>query len=291
MSFRVVVISQRSKLDYSCNYLVRHHQEEVKRVLLDEIKLIMINSSMVTITSTLLTECLNKKIRIIINDEKHNPVGEICSYHNNYLGIVKLEEQLSFKNTSKAKLRQEIIKKKIYYQSLVLKKHKRYVEANKLESYTNEVELDDTRCREGHAAKVYFNAIFGKDFSRDDGSEINAKLNYGYSLLVSLISRVIKISGFYSEIGIHHHGNTNYFNLSYDFVEPLRPLVDSFVLDSKVNELGEFKKLAQNILQYEVEFEGRKMMLINAVDEYVVSLFKYLKTDDYKYIRFINYEL
>ena len=30
--------------------------------------------------------------------------------------------------------------------------------------YYNEVQFDDETNREGHAAKVYFNALFGKEF-------------------------------------------------------------------------------------------------------------------------------
>lgn len=34
-----------------------------------------------------------------------------------------------------------------------------------LKQYIEEIELGDKTNREGHAAKVYFNALFGMDFS------------------------------------------------------------------------------------------------------------------------------
>ena len=49
-----------------------------------------------------------------------------------------------------------------------------------LSSYVSEIEVGDTTNREAHAAKVYFNALFGRDFSRSDDHIINAALNYGY---------------------------------------------------------------------------------------------------------------
>ncbi len=37
----------------------------------------------------------------------------------------------------------------------------------------------DESSREGHAAKVYFNGLFGMDFSRNADNLTNAALNYG----------------------------------------------------------------------------------------------------------------
>ena len=41
MSFRSLVINNRCKLEYSLNYLVVNKGDETKRVLLDEVKMIM----------------------------------------------------------------------------------------------------------------------------------------------------------------------------------------------------------------------------------------------------------
>lgn len=71
-------------MEYSLNYLVVNKGEETKRVLLDEVKMIIINSTQVSITSALISECINKKIKILFGDVKHNLVGEITPYKNNY---------------------------------------------------------------------------------------------------------------------------------------------------------------------------------------------------------------
>lgn len=52
----------------------------------------------------------------------------------------------------------------------------------KLSGYLKEIEDGDSTNREGHAAKVYFNALFGKDFSRGEDCDANMYLNYGYSI-------------------------------------------------------------------------------------------------------------
>ena len=48
--------------------------------------------------------------------------------------------------------------------------------------YLNEITWNDGTNREGHAAKVYFNALFGLDFTRTADIPVNAALNYGIRL-------------------------------------------------------------------------------------------------------------
>lgn len=290
MGFRSIVINSRCKLDYSLNYLVVHKGMDVKKILLDEIKLICINSTQVSITTALISECLNKKIKIILSDEKHNPVGEITPYYNNFYTYRKLKEQLSFTEECKGYLWQEIVKNKILNQSLVLKVSGKEKESLILEAYANEVMIDDKQNREGIAAKVYFKTLFGSDFSRDNSCKENIFLDYGYSILLSSINRIVKMYGYYTELGIHHIGESNSFNLSCDFMEPLRPLVDLYVLNGIVN-LDNYKEEYIKMLELPVIFNNRTLFLDNALEEYVESLLFYLKNGDIDKIKFINYEL
>lgn len=290
MGFRSIVINSRCKLDYSLNYLVVHKGMDVKKVLLDEIKLICINSTQVSITTALISECLNKKIKIILSDEKHNPVGEITPYYNNFYTYRKLKEQLSFTEECKGYLWQEIVKNKILNQSLALKVSGKEKESLILEAYANEVTIDDKQNREGIAAKVYFKTLFGSDFSRDNSCKENIFLDYGYSILLSSINRIVKMYGYYTELGIHHIGESNSFNLSCDFMEPLRPLVDLYVLNGIVN-LDNYKEEYIKMLELPVIFNNRTLFLDNALEEYVESLLFYLKNGDIDKIKFIKYEL
>lgn len=289
MAFRNVIISSRCKLDYSLNHLVIHIGVDLKRILLDEIKLIILNSNQVAITSILISECFKKKIRFIFCDEKHFPIGEISSYKNNHISYGKLKEQIGFFADKKDILWKKIIIEKIKNQRRVLLK-KNIVEAsNKLNEYLLDVKSGDCSNREGHAAKIYFNSLFGVSFSRDDGSDINKYLNYGYSTIISTISRAIKIAGYYTEIGIHHIGETNFYNLSYDLIEPLRPLVDDVVLNSDLSDLN-FKKIISSLLEKEVVFNSKKTTLDVAIEEYVERIFLFLKGEKGSPL-FIEYEL
>jgi CRISPR/Cas system-associated endonuclease Cas1 len=73
---------------------------------------------------------------------------------------------------------------------LVLSKHNHKNEADLLRTYTKNILPNDITNREGHAAKVYFNTLFGMNFNRrDENIETNQVLNYLYSILLSITSR------------------------------------------------------------------------------------------------------
>lgn len=289
MAFRTLIIKSRCKLEYSLNYLILKKENSVTRVLIDEIKTLVIDSNQVVLTSALISQCITNKIKLIFSDTKHNPIGESVGYDNNFYTYRKIKEQISWQENVKNRLWQHIIVEKIFNQAKVLKLKGITSAYDKLIEYVNNVDLGDSNNREGHAAKVYFNALFGKDFSRDLNNFENKVLNYGYSILLSCINREIKILGYLTEIGIHHIGESNSFNLSCDFIEPLRPMVDLLIIKNIVNE-DNFKLSCINLLSTLVNYNGQKIILENAIRLYVEDLMTYLKTGDESKIRFIEYE-
>ena len=291
MSFRSIIIQSRSKLEYSLNYLVVNKGSEVKRILLDDIKLIVIDTMQVSMTSALISECLNKKIKICFSNQQHNLIGEITPYKNNYYSKRKLKEQLLYDEVINDYLWQLIVKEKLINQarnvSLINDKNT----FDLIKSYMGEVKKGDSTNREGLAAKAYFRSIFGTGFTRDNEFyNENKYLNYGYSIILSSFNRAIKSLGYYTELGIHHNGDTNSFNLSCDFMEPLRPLVDSLVIKEIVNE-DNFKLEFINLLSKEVIYRNRKCFLDNAIEDYCEDLFSFLRNGVISEVDFIKYEL
>lgn len=59
---------------------------------------------------------------------------------------------------------------------------------------------------------------------------INAMLNYGYAVLISQLAIELAAKGFDLSIGVAHSGRRNPKALVYDFMEPLRPVVDRQIL-------------------------------------------------------------
>lgn len=287
MSFRTLFIRNRCKLEYSLNQIIYRGVDEKLKININEVSTIMIESTQVAITSALIAKLLENKINIIFCDEKHNPTGELLPYFTAHNSYEKILEQINYKQKTKDQIWKRIIIRKILEQynniNFLNIKDERLIE------YSNCVCDGDSTNREGHAAKVYFNLLFGQKFSRGDESEINIYLNYGYSLLLSLINREVKRLGYLTEIGIHHIGKTNPFNLSCDLMEPLRPLIDYYVIKEKPT-LDNFKTKLNAILAIKCVFMDKEYFFDNAVREYVREIFEALRSDNPNIVKFIDYE-
>lgn len=289
MTWRIIVVNKTSKIDLKLNYLVIRG-DGLKKVHLSEISVLLIENTAVSMTAALLCELSKRKIKIIFCDEKRNPYGELMSYYGSHDSTEKLRIQMNWDSNISKAVWTEIIKRKISKQREVLLKYG-HSEANKLSDYIDEIKFYDSSNREGHAAKVYFHALFGKDFSRNMDTPINACLNYGYSVFLSAINREISSSGYFTQLGIFHDNMFNSFNLGSDLMEPFRPLVDDCVLsmDPKKLETDE-KKILLEILNKEVVIDNKKNYLNNAFRIYCKSIFDAINEKNLKLLRFHEYE-
>lgn len=161
-----------------------------------------------------------------------------------------------------------------------------------LYDYVGDLVLFDETNREGHAAKVYFNCLFGKSFSREDPNDINYSLNYGYTILLSQFNKEIVSQGYLTQIGIKHHNVYNWFNLSSDLMEPFRPLIDKIVKEN-FNERfdGGMKVKLADVLNHKVRIKGKDQYVSNAISIYVKSVFNAIEKKDVDLLTFFEYEL
>ena len=138
--------------------------------------------------------------------------------------------------------------------------------------YRESVYTDDQTNREAASAKMYFTEMFGDDFTRDIPSIQNYALNYGYKILASYISRCIASRGLITQLGIHHIGESNPFNLTYDFIEPLRAIIDLWVIESITDTFNApLKQELIGILNYRVYVKDKWMRLNDAIEDIVDS--------------------
>lgn len=271
MSWRTVVITNRCKLSYKNNYLIIRNEDN-NMMHLSEIGIIIVDSTLVSITSYLLVELVKRKIKVIFCDEARNPISELIPLYGSHNTSKRILKQTKWDQGTKALIWVKIIKNKIKNQARILDKHDRK-EANLLLSYANEVEYNDLTNREGHAAKVYFNSLFGKKFVRRSGDNTNIALDYGYAILVSTINKEIVSNGCMTQLGIKHRNEFNYFNLSYDLVEPFRPLVDNLVMENIEKAFDkDYKYKLVDILNTKVKMDGKSYFLTNAIELYVRNI-------------------
>lgn len=286
MSWRTVVITKICKLDYKMGYMVVR-SEDTNRILLDEISVLLIENTAVSITGCLLSELTERKIKVIFCDEKRNPSSELVSLYGCHDCSAKIKKQMNWSDDIKGYIWTEIVTEKIRKQAEFLNDTGKKDEAALLREYISSIEFNDASNREGHAAKVYFNALFGLDFTRSAECVTNAALNYGYSIILSAVNREVAANGYLTQIGLFHDNMFNYFNLSCDIMEPFRILVDRKVKSAGYSLFGsEEKHDIVSMLNDQVEIDGNKHTVLNAVKIYCRSVFDALNDGDASEIKF-----
>lgn len=290
MSWRTIVISKRAKLDLQLGYMVVR-SEEVTKIVLSEISTILIESTAVSLTTGLLAELSKRKIKVIFCDEKRNPSSELVSYYGSHDTSNKIRKQIAWKQNTKEAVWTEIVTEKIRKQKEILEILGKE-ESEILSSYIKEITWNDGTNREGHAAKVYFNALFGLDFTRTEDNYINAGLNYGYSIILSAFTREIVANGYITQLGLFHDNMFNQFNLASDLMEPFRVLIDQKVLQMKLIDFEHSEKMQLvDVLNQEVLIDGKNQYVNNAIKIYCKSVFDALNDDDSSLMRFYRIEL
>lgn len=288
MSWRTVIIEGRCKLDYRMGYLVVR-SAEVKRVFLEEIAVLMIENPAVSLTGCLLEALTEHKIRVVFCDMRRNPMAELEPLHGCHDSSARIKAQIRWTDEVKAVVWQTIVREKIKKQAALLLRLDKKREYALLWDYIEQVLPGDATNREGHAAKVYFNALFGMEFTRRLDCPVNAALNYGYSILLSAINREISALGCINQLGIFHDNRFNHFNLSCDLVEPFRCLVDERVLSfMPVTFDKDDKRMLWGVLNDTIVISSTRQTVLNAMRIYARSVIEALNTGDPTAIEFYS---
>ena len=283
MSFRTVVIKNRSKLDLHMNYLVCRNNEET-RVYIPEISVLILESTAISLTTALISELVKNNVKIIFCDERHNPESEVMPFYGSYNSLDSINKQIKWKKDNKEKVWTFIVYQKIKKQKEFLLDLGKIQEANLLASYMEEIELNDSTNREGHAAKVYFNAVWGLDFTRRNDDFVNGALNYGYAILLACFNRALSSKGYLTQLGIWHKNEFNEFNLACDLMEPFRILIDRIVFQINKDDQN-FKSKILEIFELKVKIAGKEQYFENAISIYVQSLLDALEDGEINRIK------
>ena len=286
MGWRTVVIQNRCKLDLKMGYMVVR-AEETKRIFLEEIDTLVIENNAVSFTGCLMEALMEHKVNVLFCDKKRNPIASLLPIYGSHDCSRKLKEQIAWDKELQTAVWTRIVFEKIQKQAAFLKELGKEREAAMLQGYAADMAFGDTTNREGHAAKVYFNAVFGFDFSRDFDCFTNAALNYGYTVLLSAFNREICIQGYSTRLGLHHDNVFNKFNLASDLMEPFRILIDRHVYHAAYAAFGtEEKHRLLSLFDESVQIGGARQTVWNAVKLYTKSVLDALSAQDMSMIKF-----
>lgn len=278
LSWRTVVLTKDSKISLRLNHLVVKN-ETITRIPLTEIGQLIIDNPNIVMTGHILNALSKHKIMAIICDEKHLPNSQLNLIYGNFKQAKMIETQLLWSPERKDLLWKHIVQHKIINQKLVLESVDPLSDFTSFDKYMEGVQSNDTTNREGHAAKVYFNKLFGLGFIRGSDIPINWALNYGYSLLMSLFTKTIITRGLLTEVGIHHRSQFNHYNLSSDFMEVYRPFIDKIVKENIKSEFTTLNKQTMlGIFNEKIMIKHKRQFLANSIEIYIDSLITFLNS-------------
>lgn len=202
--------------------------EETRTIPIEDIGVVIIENQMVSVTIPLLNELVDAGVAVVLCDKKGMPHAMLQNMDGNNLQGEFLRNQIEVGEVLRKQLWKQIVEAKIKNQSALLEKlHGKGAQLKPL--YMN-VKSGDSDNREGIAARLYWGALFGEDFTRDrEENGINALLNYGYTVLRAATARALVSAGLTPSLGIFHHNRSNAFPLADDLMEPYRPFVDEIV--------------------------------------------------------------
>lgn len=287
MGYRQIIIKKSEKIHFKDNQLIIEKEGNSSKVPLEDINYVLIEDSTTILTTRLLAEFGKNAISLIICDEKFEPTSIMYPYNYHFKQLEVFYHQLEISEEIKNEFWNQIVKRKIENSVRVLEMtSKDELPITKLTQYIEEVVDGDSKNREGLAAKMYFRSIFGSDFIRFYDDNINAALNYGYTILASAVIRNLAVFGLNTYLGVHHNSKINNFNLAYDFLEPYRSIVDKFVYDNKdeiIYPLSfEFRKSLINLLNKEVLHNDKKYTVKYSIGLLIKSYIKSFSTGDVK---------
>ncbi len=202
--------------------------EETRTIPIEDVGMVILENQMISISLPLLNELVDAGVAVVLCDRKGMPHAMLQNMDGNNLQGEFLRNQIEVGEVLRKQLWKQIVEAKIKNQSALLEKQ--HGKGVLLKPFYMNVKSGDSDNREGIAARLYWEAMFGNDFIRDrDGGGVNTLLNYGYTVLRAATARALVSAGLTPSLGIFHHNRSNAFPLADDLMEPYRPFVDEIV--------------------------------------------------------------
>jgi len=277
MGWRIVHVKDGDVLKLRLDNLEIHKKDNKVYIPLSDITMVVLEGNRTTITTKLLSSLSQNNVGLVICDDKYLPVGIYLPYGQYHHYSKRVIKQSQWTKEQKGQIWKNVISQKMNNQLAYAKFAG--VDSDRLEliqDLISNLVVGDTTNREGPVAKVYFDSLYGKTFTRDDDDLINAAMNFGYAILRSCMARIVVGNCLVTMLGIFHRNEFNSFNLVDDLMEPYRPLMDywvnKYVIDDKKDYLSyEARLKIIEFMNQKIQIQNKKMTIDNSMQEYVAS--------------------
>ncbi|MBF0354241.1 MAG: type II CRISPR-associated endonuclease Cas1 [Alphaproteobacteria bacterium] len=226
---------------------VSEGKEELGRVPLADIGVVVVNAHGVSYSNNLLVALAEQGAILILCGPNHAPVAWVWPMVGHHAQAARMLAQLEATKPLGKRLWQILIRAKIEQQGAVLNALGK--SGNGFRLLARQVASGDPTNLEAQAARRYWPLLFGEDFRRDRSAPgLNGLLNYGYTVLRSATARAVVAAGLHPSLGIHHRHRANDMCLVDDLMEPFRPLVDLLVVRLVASGIEEVNREAKETL-------------------------------------------
>ncbi|XVJ50851.1 MAG: type II CRISPR-associated endonuclease Cas1 [Vampirovibrio sp.] len=253
----------------------------------EEIRMVVLATPAVSITGVAITQLVEANAAILHCNKKHQPVAWTLPTFQSKRHTLT-HAQLELTDATRQALWHRIVQCKIHNQIDVLQRLGLQAGAEALQQIVERPHLDEAnaaRCYWKHFYESLEHLNVRKRHKQGAEDVVNARLNYGYAILKTLIHRACLISGLMPFLGLHHQVSYKGQPLVYDVVEPYRPYVDyalwHHVIEASVEELedeatwkGWYKDAMQVLQDVRVTYEAGKPQkkLVDVVELNISSL-------------------
>ncbi|MEA1954905.1 MAG: type II CRISPR-associated endonuclease Cas1 [Campylobacterota bacterium] len=285
-AWRTILVTKPCRLSMKNLQLVYEPKDEpIITVPLEDITVIVLESSQTTMTIALLSMCAEKNIAIFSCDGYHTPNGLFTPFHQHSRLSQIAHIQKDMKLPLKKRIWQKIISQKLSNQAQLLEYFKK--DNFGVEVLVDEVKSGDKENLEALGAKRYWHLLFD-DFIRDQKKldPRNIALNYGYSIIRGAVARSLVAYGLLPTFGVFHHSEVNPYNLADDMVEPLRPMVDMVVKKLEIDDeldidmARDIKAKLLSVLDAKMQLNGESVTVLNLCDIMAQNFVKAMKLND-----------
>lgn len=266
MAWRTIVISNPARLRVKDDQLLITQHDSISFPI-EDIAVLMLESPEVLLTSELLDRLAQHEVMLIACDKRHLPsmAGIPFAGHSRLAKAQRMQLQMGV--PLQKRCWQAVVKRKIANQGECLRLLDR-PNWQHIAALADNVLSGDVTNVESTAARLHFQAAFGRGFIRFAEDGVNGALNYGYAILRGAVARSLALHGFLLCHGIHHHSELNQFNLADDFIEPFRPLVDLQVANLHIDgDLAKWhREILAGLINMQVLIDGKRQAALRAAE-------------------------
>lgn len=265
MTKRFVYVSNPAYLHKDNNQMWLRPPEdsgrEAQKVAIEDVAVLMLDNAQLTISSGLLRALLEHNAAVVLCDESHLPIGMFLNLDGHREQTKIHKAQLSASKSLQYNLWKQTIAAKIKNQAAHLRQ--RGLPDKRLRVLLEKLKPGDTENCEAQAARSYWNYLFsplsiplsnpnlaeGYFLRGQHGDPPNNLLNFGYTVLRSMMARSLVGSGLLPALGIFHRNQYNSFCLADDIMEPYRPFVDALVYEVLEAEMA-YRTMTREVRAY-----------------------------------------